>query len=195
MKKPTHLVTKPARLSAKTARLFTTTLFTTLVLLALPARAGLMFVADLDGAQEVPSVATATFGQARFEFSDDLSMLDYELDVFNGNDITQAHIHMAPAGVNGPVIAFLFGFAPGGVDIDGLLAAGTLTAGNLLNPPTMAEVAQAFSDGNVYVNVHSVANPAGEVRGQARAAQVPAPAGIALVMLGLLAAGTARRLR
>jgi hypothetical protein len=44
-----------------------------------------------------------------------------------------------------------------------------------------------------YVNIHSTFRPGGEIRGQI--VVVPEPAGFALVGLGLVALGTAARLR
>jgi len=64
-----------------------------------------------------------------------------------------AHIHSAPAGQNGPVIVSLMRTAdntwsvPSGVR------------------PTDAQY-DAFKQGNFYVNVHSAANPRGEIRRQ-----------------------------
>jgi len=63
-----------------------------------------------------------------------------------------AHIHLAPAGQNGPVIVSLM-----------------RTADNMWSVPCVRPTdAQydAFKLGNLYVNVHSAANPSGEIRGQ-----------------------------
>ena len=139
---------------------------------------GLKFEADLDGAQEVPPVVTATTGEIEVEFNDALTQAAFELKIRDGVAVTQAHFHCAPAGVNGPVMAFLFGFVPGGFDVDGDLAEFTLTDANIAAVgancvPTIgmainniADLAQAMQDGNIYANVHTVANPGGEVRGQ-----------------------------
>ena len=139
---------------------------------------GLEFKADLTGDQEVPPVVTNTTGEIKVEFNDDLTEAEFELEVRDGVAITQAHLHCAPAGVNGPVMAFLFGFVPGGFDVDGDLVEFTLTDANIAAVgadcvPTIgmainniADLAQAMQDGNIYANVHSVANPPGEVRGQ-----------------------------
>ena len=71
----------------------------------------------------------------------------------------QSHIHLGPAGVNGPIVVFLYGpAAPGGGRHDGVLATGTITAANLIGPlagqPLSALVA-AMQGGNAYVNVHT----------------------------------------
>lgn len=74
-------------------------------------------------------------------------------------------------GVNGPVVAFLFGPVSGGVDADGVLAQGALT--NVTNPAcgeTLSDLVQSMRDGNTYVNVHTLTNPPGEIRGQIRTA-------------------------
>ena len=94
--------------------------------------------------------------------------------VSNIENVTQSHIHIAPKGVNGPVVVFLFGFVAGGVTENGLLAEGTITQSDLIARPaigfgaTMAELIAAMRSGNAYVNVHTVALPAGGVRGQVR---------------------------
>ncbi len=136
----------------------------------------LRFRADLSGAQEVPGVITETTGKLRLNFDRGLTEADFRLRVNDGTGITQAHLHCARAGTNGPVVAFLFGFIAGGVEVDGLLSAGTLTNADFLGADctgtagrpinNIASLAFAARDGLIYVNVHSVANPAGEVRGQ-----------------------------
>lgn len=93
------------------------------------------------------------------------------MKITNGNDIlgvAGAHIHCAPAGANGPVVAFLAAPVPGG--FDGKVDVGaTLTNANIINPAcgaTVAELLDAMAAGDTYVNVHSPAFPGGEVRGQ-----------------------------
>jgi hypothetical protein len=137
----------------------------------------LKFEAELTGAQEVPAVDTETAGKAEVEFNHALTEAAFEVEVFDGEAVLQAHFHCAPVGVNGPVVAFLFGFIPGGFDVDGKLAKFTLTDANILADATpsatcpadintLADLAQAMQDGLVYANVHTVDNPGGEIRGQ-----------------------------
>ncbi len=130
---------------------------------------GWEFEAELEGAQEVPAVITDTTGEIEVEFNEALTEAKFELEVSDGEAITQAHLHCAAAGANGPVVAFLWGFITGGFDVDGDLAEFTLTDANIVNNACgamIADLALAMEVGNIYANVHSVANPGGEVRGQ-----------------------------
>lgn len=127
------------------------------------------FRAHLAGRNEVPPVDTDAQGQALFKLSKDGSELHYRINVANIEDVTQAHIHMAPAGQNGGVVAFLFGPVPGGVTVNGTLVEGILTDADLtgaLAGQTLAELVAAMRAGNTYVNVHTVEHPPGEIRGQ-----------------------------
>jgi len=129
------------------------------------------FEADLAGANEVPPVTSDASGEASFRVSKDRSTIQYELEVEDITGVLQAHIHIAPAGENGPVAAFLFGLVPGGLDVDGeeTIARGTITASDLLGPlagMTIDDLVAEMQRGNAYVNVHTVANPGGEIRGQ-----------------------------
>lgn len=108
--------------------------------------------------------------------------MKFDVDVFTENSstrITQAHLHCGSPGVNGPVVAFLFGLVEGGVSVNGDLAAGILTANDIIadtnfaaDPAcgvaitTIASLYQLIVEGKLYVNIHSVAFPAGEVRAQ-----------------------------
>jgi hypothetical protein len=130
------------------------------------------FGAKLSGDEEVPPNDSKGRGHAQFWLSKDGTSLRYKLIVANVENVTQAHIHIAPRGANGPVVAFLFGFVPGGVTENGVLAEGTITQANLIARPaigfraTMADLLAAMRSGNAYVNVHTVQLPAGEIRGQ-----------------------------
>ncbi len=84
--------------------------------------------------------------------------------------------------MNGPIVAVLFGSAtggiPGGFDVDGDLAEFTVTDANITpisaacpSPITttidsISTLAQEMQNSNIYANVHTVANPTGEIRGQ-----------------------------
>lgn len=142
---------------------------------SLPAYADhLSFRAALSGAQQVPAgIDTAARGTFRMVYDEDMSAATFDLNVFGGVNIAQAHIHCAQAGANGPVIAFLFG--PGLTDSDGSLSGGVLTNASIF-PKTadecgvpinnIASLYNAMRQGLTYINVHTAANPAGETRGQ-----------------------------
>ncbi len=158
--------------------------FSVLALLLVPALvlAGPQnFTAHLSGDEEVPPVLTRATGEAMFQLSEDVTELTYTLIVGNISNVIAAHIHLAPAGVNGPVVAFLFGPAPaGGGRVNGVLAIGTITAANLIGSLAghpLSDLVDAMEAGNTYVNVHTNDGippintgpgdfPGGEVRGQ-----------------------------
>ena len=124
------------------------------------------------GDNEVPPNASLAQAQANFKLSDDGMSLSYKLNVANIENVLQSHIHMAPAGTNGAIVAWLYPSAPPAQLIpgrsQGTLGEGTITAANLVGPlagqPLSALVA-AISAGNAYVNVHTSQFPPGEVRG------------------------------
>jgi hypothetical protein len=134
----------------------------------------------LNGDTEVPANASLAAGQAVFHLSPDGTSLDYKLIVANLDNPVAAHIHIGPPGVNGPVVAFLFGPAPsGGGTANGVIAEGAITAANLVGPlagQPLAVLIDALNSGNAYVNVHTNDGvppagtgpgdlPGGEIRG------------------------------
>ena len=161
-----------------------TILLTSLLVLALAssATAGESFVATLSGDDEVPARATPATGVAKFKLREDGTVLLYKINVENIENVVAAHIHCAPAGVNGPVGVTLFGGAPGGGPVSGTLAEGTITTadpGNACGWTDLASILAAINGGATYVNVHTndgVAPtntgpgdfPGGEIRGQVR---------------------------
>ena len=160
---------------------------TGVVLVLLLAVAGLASAGEnrnysvhLNGDTEVPANASRAAGQAVFQLSPDGTSLDYRLIVANLDNPVAAHIHIGPPGVNGPVVAFLFGPAPaGGGTANGVLAEGTITAANLVGPlagQPFPVLIDALNSGNAYVNVHTNDGvppagtgpgdlPGGEIRG------------------------------
>jgi hypothetical protein len=128
------------------------------------------FQARLTGDQEVPPVATDTTGRFEILVNKDQTEGEYTLRVESGVRVQQSHFHCGPAGVNGPVIVFLAGFHAPGWDVDGKwVSNATITDANVVNTAcgaTLAAIFEQARNGNVYVNVHSVAHPPGVVRGQ-----------------------------
>jgi hypothetical protein len=135
-----------------------------------------VFVANLSGGEEVPAVETMGAGQATFMLNEDGTALHYRLVVANIKDVTQSHIHCGGSGVNGPVTVFLFGLNAEGVTVNGVLAEGTITHENVIARPdsevcmgglaNFENLLEKIRSGDAYVNVHTIAYPGGEIRGQ-----------------------------
>jgi hypothetical protein len=153
-------------------------LFVLMIILAVGASSAYaspkrVFVAPLSGAEEVTleEVETKARGQAFFQVNQDGTELSYRLNVANIENVIAAHIHLAPAGVNGPVVVFLYGPKPINGLFSGVLAEGTITAADLVGPlagSSLSDLIDELIDGNAYVNVHTAQYPAGEIRGQIR---------------------------
>lgn len=114
--------------------------------------------ATLTGAEEVPPVATGARGMAEVQFNTNTNALSWKV-TYSGlsGPATGAHIH-GPAGPGqnaGVVVPFA------NVTMQPIQGQTTLTA---------AQVADLVA-GRWYVNVHSAAHPAGEIRGQLRRRQ------------------------
>jgi len=115
----------------------------------------------LTGANEVPPVTVNAVGYfSGTIYSDHLA---YDLSA-DGDMFTMAHIHVGAPGTNGPVVAFLFG--PDMTGVNALHTTGTITVANLVGPlkGDWAGFAKAMAAGDLYVNVHSIANPGGTIR-------------------------------
>ena len=143
-----------------------------------PARAqGLEAFAELNGANMTPPVETEARGTATARL-EGLAVV-YTLTV-KVRGVTEAHVHLGGPGERGEVVAVLFGPVKAGVD--GIEVSGTLTIGDLLGPSAGDPLGFliALQDGNAYVDVHTLAYPQGEIRGQIEPAQaaeeVEAPA-------------------
>jgi hypothetical protein len=131
------------------------------------------FRAHARGSEEVPPIDTRAQGQAIFQLSADGDALSYQLNVANILNVLQAHIHQAPAGEGGPVVAWLYPSGPPATLIpgrsQGVLAEGVITSADLVGPLAGMDLDDLLADlrsGNAYVNVHTTANPPGEIRGQ-----------------------------
>ncbi|MGI9012745.1 MAG: CHRD domain-containing protein [Phycisphaerales bacterium] len=139
-----------------------------------------LFQALLDGLQEVPPNESRGTGTVDLLY-DDVTMM---LSITSGSymdlmgTVIGAHVHIAPVGVNGPVIIPLT--HTGGM-------AGTLSGSGVL---TEAQETALFADG-LYINVHTDLFPGGEIRGQLFL--VPAPGAFALLGVAGLTTTTRRR--
>jgi len=130
--------------------------------------------AVLSGAQQVPPVTTASSGSANFTVAADGGSIDFTLNASGfTSPISAAHIHRGDLGENGSVLFtlvetdFTAGTGSGA-------ASGTLTAPDAGVALSMAEAVSLILAGGTYVNVHTQANAAGEIRGQLGAQQINA---------------------
>ncbi|HUG87497.1 MAG TPA: CHRD domain-containing protein [Actinomycetota bacterium] len=137
------------------------------------APAGQSFTASLSGGEEVPANDSIAAGQTIFTVSKDGDSMDYRLIVANIENVTQSHIHLAPAGANGGVVVWLYPSAPPAQLIpgrsSGTLATGTITEANLVGAlagQPLSVLLEHMRNGNAYVNVHTTQFPGGEIRGQ-----------------------------
>jgi len=119
------------------------------------------FIATMNGANEVPAKAVA--GTGTFSVVKSGATYTYTI-TYTGmtGALTAAHIHgPAAVGANAvPIVPF---------DVTGAGASGTLTGtftqtSFVTIPPDSLD--KLMTSGNAYVNLHTAANAAGEIRGQ-----------------------------
>jgi hypothetical protein len=124
------------------------------------------FSAKLSGSEEVPPNESPSTGFAWVEITD--NNIGYEVNVTDMDKVNAAHIHLAEAGKNGPVVLTLFKGGPT-EQVNGTVGEANVTASNLEGPMKGKEVIDlvtAIKNGTTYVNVHTTDFPDGEIRGQ-----------------------------
>jgi len=124
------------------------------------------YAADLRGTNEVPSNSSQAFGSAFVQIDPNAGTIAWEVDGSGIASPTLSHIHRGPAGVSGPVI-INFATAPAqivGGRTSGYAAISAQQAAAYLasDLPLLSVPATAV---NYYVNLHSSAFGAGEIRG------------------------------
>jgi hypothetical protein len=126
------------------------------------------FTANLTGSAEVPPVETNATGTGEFVLNEDGDELSYNIEVEDLEGVLMAHIHQGGANENGPIGVWLYNSSEPSGEISGELSSGTITAEDLVGPwqgQNVSDLADAIRSGQAYVNVHTEANPGGELRG------------------------------
>ena len=145
--------------------------------LASPANAGgfAFFQADLSDAQNVSAATSPTDAEGRLTLWSIRGALHYRLTVSNLQNAFAAHIHCAPIHETGfPGVTLFQMLSPeAAITLNGSLAHGAILApdrlldgSNLCGWGDLRDVIHALRSGDTYVNVHTVENPSGEIRGQ-----------------------------
>jgi hypothetical protein len=107
----------------------------------------------MSGAEEVPPADPDGTGFARITLNVGQATVCWELTVANIQPAFAAHIHKAPAGVNGPVVVGLS--PPTSGSSSGCTTADPVLIQDIIDNPEQ-----------YYVNVHNSDFPGGAVRGQ-----------------------------
>jgi hypothetical protein len=145
-----------------------------LLALSAPASAqSVTLIATLTGAGEATQtsngVNTGAFGDATVVVDLGARTISYSVRVFNlPSGVSVSHIHVGSALTAGPVVV---NFAPPVPASNDFGYSGVVKDTDVVLRPdqgirTADDLFQAMLGGNTYVNVHSQANPGGEIRGQ-----------------------------
>jgi CHRD domain len=126
---------------------------------ALGVEAGRSLSTTLTGAAEVPGPGDAdATGSASISLNQGLATVCFDVSWENiDGTVFASHIHVAPAGVAGPIVVTLFTGAFGGTDA----VSGCATGVDRGLIKAIRQDPSAY-----YVNVHSTVFPAGAARGQ-----------------------------
>ncbi|MPY92383.1 MAG: CHRD domain-containing protein [Acidimicrobiia bacterium] len=139
--------------------------------------ADVSFSAFLSSGQEVPPTSSTAWGSFEMTLAADGTELTWTGRVLGLPEASAGHLHLAPAGENGPVVVPLFEeVSATGPFLD---VSGTITAEDLTGPlegTTLGGLVAEIAQGNVYANVHTSDGvedalepgdyPDGEIRGQ-----------------------------
>jgi CHRD domain len=126
-----------------------------------------VFIAsNMTGANEVPPVnSTASWTST---LVNNQTFIDYDLSVSDLYNATGAHIHQGKAGANGPIVVTLYKTADPSPGLFGGYS-GNITSSMLEGPlkgQQLSALVDLMSNGQAYVNVHTIKNKNGEIRDQ-----------------------------
>ena len=121
---------------------------------------------NLTGSEEVPPVETNATGMAEISaYTVAGDSITYNVNVTNIKDVTAGHIHFGKPGENGPIVFTMFKYDPPRNEV---IETGTITADKLEGPmkgKQASDLGLAGANGSLYMNIHTVGNPNGEIRG------------------------------
>jgi hypothetical protein len=132
------------------------------------------FGAQLSGFHETPSIFTSSTGTFEGAADTNAQSISFTL-TYSGLSapVLFAHIHFGEKHVAGAIVAFLCGgggkpACPQEGTVTGNVAAGDVIGVDPQGVPagSFDALLAAIVSGSAYVNVHSTAHPAGEIRGQ-----------------------------
>jgi len=122
-----------------------------------------------ESTQTTNGINTGAFGDATIVVDLGARTVTYNVRVFNlPSGVSASHIHIGPIQTAGPIVV---NFAPPVPASNDFAFSGVVKDTEFLLRPeagirTADDMFQAILGGNSYVNVHSQANPGGEIRGQ-----------------------------
>ena len=120
---------------------------------------GTSFAAQLSGGEETPPINTTATANATFDLSQDQTLLSYNVQVQGlTSPATAMHLHRGAAGVPGDIVYTL------ATPVNGSAVGAT--------PINPSDVSTLLA-GGFYLNIHTVSNPGGEIRGQVTVAAQP----------------------
>lgn len=142
------------------------------------AQTEVVFTADLTGGQEIPPVITNAAGSIDFTLDQEAGEMSYYIDVGGLEGILQAHIHQGRENENGDIVVWLFNATESTDEIQGEPVSGFFTAEDFVGPlqgKNMSDLVDAIESRQAYVNIHTEANPLGELRGTIVEEGIPEP--------------------
>lgn len=130
------------------------------------AQGPVKFGFNLTGAEEVPPVNTNSTGKADISsYNVAGDSISYSVNSTNIKNVTAGHIHFGKPSENGPIVFTLFQYD---TPQNGVLVNGVITSDKLQGPLTgkkVSDLAFAGANGMLYMNIHTLENPDGEIRG------------------------------
>jgi hypothetical protein len=124
------------------------------------------YTAQLSGNNEVPPTDSSATAYAYLETAG--NELKYSIGETGIADPTATHLHSGTNGENGDIVADL----PSSYknwNITHKFSDGSITNSDLIGPlkgKTLEDLMAAMDKGEIYINIHSILHPEGEIRGQ-----------------------------